>query len=214
MVISIQIKNFALLRRGIMQDKNLMFVWNKTLLSVYRYIDTVIKAIDNLVLKQALNSGFYYSAYFNSTFNCVNKIIDLTARKQRLLGTKILLDDALNKLSNDDVRLLMLIYVDMVKSSDIAKNFNISIRTFFRKKRLAINKLANILKALGFNSPKLKEHLQGEGWLINLFNKNLENFNLENGADNSDVLSSVNQYKLLKYIMKDLNSTPQKVVSY
>lgn len=189
-----------------MQEKNLLFIWSKTLLSAYRYLDTVTSAIDNLVLKQGVNSGYYYSGYYNSTYSCANKIIELTDRKQKLLSVRLLIDDALAKMQPDDIRLIVLYYFDMLKCSDVANALDISLRTFFRRKNIAINKFAKTLLFMGYDQEKLFAHLKNEGWLINLFNKNEKST-----SDNEqESLDEVKEYKLLKYILKDLNKTTSK----
>ena len=195
-----------------MQDKISLFAWSKTLLSVYRYLETITAAIDNLVLKHGINSGFFYSSYFNSTYNCANRIIELTARKQKLINVKIIVDDAISKLQNEDIRILALTYFDMVKSSEAAECLNISNRTFFRKKSIAIKKMGNVIKSFGFNADKLNEYLKDEQWLISLYNKNLNEINLKTKkTSESDKLS---EYKLLKYIIKDYNKTTKKNFNY
>lgn len=158
------------------------------------------------MLKQGVNSGYYYSGYYNSTYNCANKIIELTARKQKLISIRLLIDDALAKLQPNDIRLLVLAYFDMLKCSDVSQALDISMRTFFRRKNAAILKLSKVLNCMGYDHNKLFSHLKDEEWLIHLFNKNLESSEGEEDNKTDDV----KEYKLLKYIMKDLNKTTGK----
>jgi hypothetical protein len=193
-----------------MEEKEILFAWAKTLLSVYRYLNTVTDAIDNLVLKQAVNSGFYGNGYYNSTYNCANKLINLTERKKNLYSVKIIVEDAMVKLKESDSRILVLAYFDCLKSVDIANVFKISIRTFFRKKNNAILSLASIFKILGITSAKLHSMLQNEEWLLNIFNKNLVDLNL-NDNNNKEI---VIDYKLINGIIKDLQKTSSKNYIY
>jgi len=186
-----------------MQEKERMFAWAKTLLSAYKYLDTVTNAIDNLVRKQGVNSCFYQSGYYNSTLQTATKMIELTSRKQKLMHVKLLVEDALTKLPASDVRLLVLTYFDLLKSTTVSETMGISLRTFFRKKQIAITKFGNALKFMGYNCDKLTEVLEGEGWLIRLYEQNLNPTNLQE----NDEQNKGKEYLLLKYIMKDISNT-------
>lgn len=195
-----------------MEEKGKMFAWGKTLLMAYKYLETVTNAIDDLVKKQSINSCFYSNGYYNSTYNFANKIINLTDRKQKLINVKILVEDALSKLPTNDVRLLVLTYFDLLKSTVVSETLNISLRTFFRRKKQALTKFANALKLLGFSDSKLSLMLSSEGWLINIYQNNLNSISESENSD--DILTKAKEYKLLKYIIKDLNSTSCKSYSY
>lgn len=193
-----------------MQDKKLMFVWTKTLLSIYKYIDTLTSAIDDLVYKQSINSGHFGGGYYNSAYCCASKVIELSERKRKLLVIKDGIDDALATLPSLSVRILVLTYFDLIKSSGVAKVLNISIRTFFRRKNVCIEKLSNALSLQGWTSEKLINYLKNESWLIDLYNGNL------NAAKESDEVefSNVKEYKLLKCIFKDLNKINKTHYTY
>ncbi len=197
-----------------MENKNLLNVWAKTLLSVYRYIDTVNSSIENLVLKQALNRG-YGGGRMNSVHDVANKIIELTERKKILLKGAHIIEDSLARLNDDDVRLLMLVYFDLVKSQKCADILEISIRTFFRRKKLAIEKFANSLKFLGNTSMSLYNLFKGEEWLINLYNKNFEaEFSDKLTKSEPDITEGIYEYSLLKSIIKDLSKTGKRKTAY
>ncbi len=195
-----------------MQEKENMFAWAKTLLSVYKYIETVTAAIDNLVLKQGVHSCFYSNGFYNATFQTANNIIELTNRKQTLINLKLMVEDGLAKLPKDDVRLLVLTYFDLLKSTLVSERLGVSIRTFFRKKQFAIGKFANALKFMGFTHEKLLKSLQGENWLLTVFENNTTSKQTQNQTE--EVETPTNEYRLLKYIMKDLNQTAKRKFSY
>jgi DNA-directed RNA polymerase specialized sigma24 family protein len=98
-------------------------IWCKTFLNAYRCLEKITQAIDKIVLTTGLNSNY-------DTKSSANKIIELTERKITLINLKLLIEKTLNQLDTKDAKLLLLKYVDKVKSEDIAKVFNISNRTF------------------------------------------------------------------------------------
>ena len=151
-----------------------MKTWSKTILSVYKYLEALSNSIDNLVIKKSINSAFYNNGRYNSCYDCVNKIMQLTERKINLINVKVLVDDTLKLMSIGQRRLLALCYMDNAKSEDIANMMNISIRTFFRKKNEALNSFAKNLLMQGFTKEKLEKMFCGEAWLNNLYSRNQE----------------------------------------
>lgn len=190
-----------------MQESELTFAWAKTLLSAYKYLETITEAIDNLVLKQGVSSYYYNNGYHDSTLSLANKMLALTERKQKLIKLKLMIEDGLSKLSDADARLLVLTYFDLLKSTIVSEQLGVSLRTFFRKKTGAIQKFGNALKFLGYDVKTLQELLKDEGWILNLFEQlnSVEQKNTE-----TDKEEQIKQYKLLKYIMQDLKTTGKK----
>ena len=90
--------------------------------------------------------------------------------------------------------------MDNVRSEDIAKFFNISLRTYFRKKNEALNSFAKNLLSLGFTKSKLEEMFCCENWLNNLYNKNQE---LEDSREYS--IEKDNKYRFFKSVLKEFN---------
>ena len=99
-------------------------IWCKTFLNVYR-------CLEKIVLTTGLNLGA-------DTEYATNKMIELTERKISLINLKLIIENILNELSINDTKLLILKYVDRVKGEDIAKKFNVSNRTFFRRSNTAM----------------------------------------------------------------------------
>ncbi|MGD9901021.1 MAG: hypothetical protein AB7S44_00595 [Spirochaetales bacterium] len=139
-------------------------IWSKTFLNAYRSLEKIVSAIDKIVLTSGLNSNMdvYYSA---------SKIIELTDRKITLINLKLLIEDCLASLNCDDAKLLMLKYVDRVKSEDIAKVLDISTRTFFRRSNSSIKSFELALKGKNYSHKELKTMLSKEIWIMDLYNK-------------------------------------------
>lgn len=176
-------------------------LWGKTIISVYRFLPAIADAVDNIIKKKTINSLFYSSTQSTSTYELANKVIELTERKIKIINLKVVFEKAINKLKGSEQKLLMLFYVDGVKYQDIMKIFKISVRTFFRRKEIALKNLAKEFIALGYDSDKLKSYLKSEHWIINTYNQFASSFI---GRYNID--SNVINYKLLKMAINEINN--------
>jgi len=139
-------------------------IWCKTFLNVYKCLEKITQAIDKIVLTTGLNlmSDTGYSA---------NKILELTNRKITLINLKLFIEKLLNELPEECTKLLILKYVDGVKTEDIAQIFGISNRTFFRKNLLALKSFELALKRNGKSSESLLEEYKKETWIIDLYQR-------------------------------------------
>ena len=83
--------------------------WAKTLLYVYKYLDRVADGIDKLVSQNALNSFYTRGEKMgsNGVVATANRIIDLSARKTRLINIKVLTDKALENLNRQYAQILV-----------------------------------------------------------------------------------------------------------
>ena len=156
-------------------------VWAKTILSVYKYLDRVAGAIDKLVKQEAVNS-FYYNGVSknrNGTLDVANRIIDMSARKVRLVNIKVLADKALCECDRGSAQILIQKYMDGDGSQEIAERNNLNIRTYFRHLINAEEKFSSILAKEGFDDKKLCNYLAGEKWIMEVY-YNLKNAEKEN----------------------------------
>lgn len=168
--------------------------WAKTFLGAYRCLETISNAIDDLVKKESINSGFYNSS--TNTLEQFNKISKLTERKIKIINIKVLVEYALANLKNSETRLLTLFYIDEVKSKDIALKLGISNRTFFRKKNEALSHFSTKLIEKGYNLNKILELVDGENWLQVAYKQNLQK--------DSDDLFNLQRLKLINYAIKEI----------
>lgn len=152
-----------------------MKVWSKTVLSIYRYLESLSKAIDNLIVKKSVNSMFYTNSRGNSTYDCASEIIELTQRKVNLINIKVMVDDGLHNLSFEHKRILMLCYVDGLSTKEMMRVMGCSARTFFRKKEESLVAFAKTLRAMGIDEAKLSSMFENEKWLKDLHDQNKQN---------------------------------------
>ena len=78
-------------------------LWGKTLISLYRHFGVMANSIDNLIKQIGISSAFRHSIY-NSTIIDSNKILELTERKIKIINLKVIVEKALNKLSDKDLK--------------------------------------------------------------------------------------------------------------
>ncbi len=140
-------------------------IWAKTLLSSYSYLETICGAIDKTVLNYGINSAINRDAEY-----VANKIISLTERKKILINTKILIDNVLQRIDNKYAKILVLKYIDKIKSETASKLLDMSMRTYFRKTSLAVDNFASELKKFGYNTVKLNELFRNESWILEIYN--------------------------------------------
>ena len=139
-------------------------IWCKTFLNIYRYLEKITYAIDKIVLTTGLNMQLEAEV-------SAKKMIELTERKVKLINLKLFIENMLNTLNEEHTKLLMLKYVDNIKSEEIAKLFNISNRTFFRKSTHALTSFELALKRAGKTAEILFKEYKDEAWIIDLYEK-------------------------------------------
>ena len=167
--------------------------WAKTLLNAYSYLETICGAID----KSVVNYGVSSAGSSKSTIQIANKIISLTERKKFLINIKVLVDDILRTISSANARLLVVKYIDKVKTELACEILKLSTRTYFRHVKTAVSSFAAELKKKGYDSAKLRSKMMNEGWILEIYNSYM--------AKNENKVE-VNSDKLLKYAVNPCNS--------
>ena len=174
-----------------------MEIWSKTILSVYKYLEAISKAIDNIIIKKSINSAFYNNGRFASTYECANEIINLTERKVNLINLKVLTEKTLMKLEPMQRKILTLTYIDNVSKEEVCNLLEISTRSYFRKRNEGIKSFVKHLTMQGYEKQKLINTFATENWLLNLYYKNC-------GQTPEDNYATVikDDYKFIKHIIR------------
>ena len=120
-------------------------IWAKTLLGVYRHLETVSDAIDRIVLKTALNS-YHFSLEGNDVLSTSNKLIELGERKVTLINLKLLVEDILTKIGQNEADILICRYIEGMKFKDIARIMGCSVSTTKSRFRLGVNQLKKLME--------------------------------------------------------------------
>lgn len=149
------------------------YIWTKTILSAYNYLEKISDAIDNIVEKRAINSYHMSSVNFsiNNTMAVADKLIELGDRKVRLINLKILCEKALEKCQPKHASILIEKYVDGGKAQEIAERYNLSLRTYFRRLNMAENEFSCNLSMMGYDDKKISQYLSTEKWIEEIYRR-------------------------------------------
>lgn len=112
-----------------METKNIY----RNLLSIYKYLPTLISSIDRLVEVKGISSSNYHFSFSDTTINQANMIMSLTDKKVLLINLKIATNTVLKKLKPEFSKLLILRFIDGFSAKFIAEKLSINLRTCFRR---------------------------------------------------------------------------------
>lgn len=138
----------------------------KALISAYRWIERNCELIDEFVYKHSVNFG-PTPEYF-STYDVTNNIINLIERKNRLINVKLIIDELIDGMQEEDKRVLLIKMRYNLSMESFCKVMQIqSLRTAFRR----INRALERFLVHANNSPyknKLEYILDNEDWICNI----------------------------------------------
>lgn len=147
-----------------------MKCWSMSALSIYKYLESMTNTLDKIILETGKNSNDIRLQKYQTTQYQTSKIIELMERKRKMINLKVAVEDSLCKLSLIDRRILTLIFVDGLKSELLAQVLGVSIRTYFRKKKQALNHFKLIMEANGFDREFFEKEYLNEMWFIAVYN--------------------------------------------
>ncbi len=155
-------------------DENLqkkLFV--KVLLSANKTIPNTIAILDKIIEERAstcISSSLIYSSAL-STYGEIDHVIDLTARKDKLLNIYVMGKELLESLSGDLKDIAVLRYQKRYQVDDIVLALNSSQRTIYRKLKLIDEKLVRYMNLNNWNISFLEDQISSEPWLKSLYEK-------------------------------------------
>lgn len=161
--------------RGVVSEKKERFMkyWSKSALSVFRYLETMSKSIDKIVLDLGKSSNNHEIINYQTTYSQTSKILKLMDRKRKLINLKVIVENGLANISKDSRRILTLFYIDGITANFISQLLGISIRTFFRQKIKALVELCNELEYSGYGKEFFDEEYASERWFATIYNNML-----------------------------------------
>lgn len=167
-----------------------MKYWSKSALTIYRYLETMSNTIDKIVMTTGKTSYSSLLQKYQSTYYQAGKIIELVERKRKMINLKIAVEEAYSNLSVMERRIVGLVYVDGVKSEKVAKLLNMSLRTFFRRKLIALSNFSDEMELAGFNSEFFIKEYAKERWFMSVYDEYLQRGSNEDSI-NSNVVRRV-----------------------
>lgn len=169
--------------------------WIKTLISSYNTIPEITKTIDKIVEIQATSLSFMsniYNGEKNSTSQ-FERVIDLSERKKKLLNIYYLTKELTKSLSHSDFDFIEKKYVYNWNSEDLANEFNISLRTVYRRLDRIIDNIYQQTQKRNFSLALLESQTKGEPWLKERFVKIATDYfkNINYSESNYNISSSM-----------------------
>jgi hypothetical protein len=128
---------------NILSDEQKIKFWIKTLLSTFRNIPEIIKAVDKIIEIQASSLSFISDIYNTekSTLNQVEKVIDLSERKNNLLNIYLITKNLYSSIGEEDRVFIERRYLYNWTAEELAEEYEVSTRTIFRKIEKIVDKI-------------------------------------------------------------------------
>lgn len=153
---------------------------------MFRYLETMSKSIDKIVLDVGKSSNNHEITNYQTTFSQTNKIFKLIDRKRKLINLKVIIENGLANISKESRRILTLFYIDGITANLISQLLGISIRTFFRQRTRALEELCLELEQSGYDKDFFEEEYAGEKWFASVYNDMLAKTN-----DDEDFINAI-----------------------
>lgn len=181
------IKDFI---KNLSEEQKMKF-WIKTLLSSQKTFPEIIKTLDRIIELQASSVSFASSIYNleNPTFKQVEKVIDLSERKTFLLNIYLMSKELTKGLSSTDSEFLEKKFVYNLSVETLAKEFDISPRTVYRKTNKLIDEIYAKITRKNWSLKFLESQIKNEFWLKSRFISQVTDY-----VRNTNILSN-NQSK-------------------
>jgi len=144
-----------------------MKFWIKTLFGAYSTLPEIIKTIDKIVELQASSVSFMSDIYNRegSAFDQMEKVINLSERKNNLLNVYLLVKNLYTSLSVDNVDLVEKKYLYNYSVEDLSREFDISTRTIYRRIDKIIDEVYELCKKRNWTLAFIESQLKDEGWI-------------------------------------------------
>lgn len=140
----------------------------QALINAYKLLDRTCGAIDDYVIGYAENFGPDPS--MDSTESITNKMIELIARKNKLINLKIFIENCVQKMPDKFRKILVLKLNYRCKASVMMQILDLPERTYFRRINQALEIFVDIV-----NNNKSKFDIDSifssEEWIANISDK-------------------------------------------
>lgn len=164
--------NLSLYLKSLNEEQKIK-LWIKTLLSVYNNLPEIIKSVDKIIEINASSLSFITDIYNTekSTYAQVEKVIDLTERKNKLLNLFLMSKNLLSNINEDDRLFLKRKYIFGWTAEELSQEYQVSIRTIFRKTEKIIEQIFEKVKKKNWTLNFINFQVKDELWLIEKFKR-------------------------------------------
>lgn len=169
-----------------LNDDQKIKLWIKTLLSVHSNLPEIIKSVDKIIEINASSMSFITDIYNTekSTYAQVEKVIDLTERKNKLLNLFLMSKNLLSSIDEDERLFLKRKYIFGWTAEELSQEYQVSIRTVFRKTEKIIEEIFEKAKRKSWSLNFINLQVKDELWLIEKF-KRIAKDNMPNSFNQS-----------------------------
>lgn len=152
-------------------DEQKMKLWIKTLLSVQNALPEIIKSVDKIIEINASSLSFVNDIYNTekSTYAQLERVIDLTERKNKLLNLYLISKNLISSVDENDRLFLKRKYIFNWTAEDLSIEYQISIRTVFRRIEKLIDQIFEKTKKKNWSINFINLQVKNESWLLDKF---------------------------------------------
>lgn len=157
----------------LLSDEQKMKLWIKTLLSVQGNLPEIIKSVDKIIELNASSLSFVSDIYNSekTTYAQVERVIDLTERKNKLLNIFLVAKNLFSCISDEDRVFLKRKFVYNWTAEELSQEYSVSIRTIFRRIDKLIEKIYDSTKRRNWSINFINIQVKDETWLYEKFKK-------------------------------------------
>lgn len=147
--------------------------WIKTLFSSFSTLPEIIKTIDKIIELQASSTSFVADIYNKerSVYHQVEKVINLSERKNNLLNIYIMIKELYKMLDDESVEIIEKKYLYNYSIEELSRELDVSSRTIYRKLDKIIDKTYECCKKKNWSLQFIESQLRDEEWLKDKFIK-------------------------------------------
>lgn len=156
-----------------MGDETKFKFWIKTLISEQNTLPEIIKTVDKIIEIQASSVSFSADIYNKngSTISQVEKVIDLTERKNSLINLYVMTKKMLKALSADNHDFLERRFIYNWSAEELSEYYSISVRTVYRKIDTLIKSIYCECLKFKWTLKFIESQTKNEEWLKEKFLK-------------------------------------------
>lgn len=134
----------------------------EALVKIYCSLDKRCNIIDKFINNHAYYCGSYGEEY--SAVDVYNDILDLIERKNQLINIKLMIDNAVNKLSINDKKVLYVKLNYNISMQELCSLLDVKERTAFRRIEHAFENMAEIINHSKYCA-KLENIIDKQEWI-------------------------------------------------
>lgn len=154
-----------------------LIAYIKTFFEIYKTIPNIISILDKIIEKRASTIFPTSTIYGNphSTYSEINKVIDLTERKDKLINLHIIAENMLNSLKPKYKEIAYLKYVKKLTVDEIALQCEKCQRSIYRTLSTINNEILKFLKVKNWSIDFFKQQIGKENWIEEILESKLQN---------------------------------------